>query len=286
MTDRISATHEDWTVEFAPAIGGAVSRLTWRGRDILRPMPATSRAVLDAGCFPMVPFANRIAGARFMFRDQEVVLPIMPDFAPNTLHGHGWLKPWTVVETSEAAVELAFAHDAGDWPWSYESRQSAVFVDGGVRFSLSLTNTGDRDMPGGIGLHPYFPIDGSTRLTLHAASVWALAEKDIPTTLAPVGEVFDWSGGPPLSEAPALDHCYAGWGGVARLTDQDRTTTLRASANAGWAHVFTPEGTGYCCIEPVTHRPDAVNAPKSERSGLAVLAPGETLSMWMEIGVE
>lgn len=286
MTDRISATHEDWTVEFAPAIGGAVSRLTWRGIDVLRPMPETSRQVLDAACFPMVPFANRIAGGRFVFRDQEVVLPIMPDFAPNTLHGHGWLRPWTVVETGVGAVELAFAHEAGDWPWAYESRQSVAFLKGRVWISLSLTNTGDRDMPGGIGLHPYFPIDTSMRLALDAASVWALAEKDIPTTLAPVGEVFDWSGGARLGEAPALDHCYAGWDGGARLSDGDRTTTLRASANAGWAHVFTPEGTGYCCIEPVTHRPDAVNAPAGEHSGLAVLAPGETLSMWMEIGVE
>ena len=282
---RLSVAHGAWEVEFASAVGGAVSRLTWRGRDVLRPMPKTSQDVLDAGCFPMVPFANRIADARFRFRGREVVLPAMPRFSPHTLHGDGWQGPWTVVE-GRAALELAFVHEAGAWPWRYESRQTLAFVGERVRLSLSLTNRSDSDMPAGLGLHPYFPVDAETRLTLKAPSAWALAEHGAPTRLLPAGEVFDWSAGARLADGPALDHCYAGWGGSARLSDEQRTVSVSASTNADWAHVFAPPGEGYCCIEPVTHRPDALNAPPGERSGLAVLAPGEALSMWMEIGVE
>lgn len=283
--DRVSVAHEAWEVEFAPAVGGALSRLTWRGRDILRPIPMASHDVLEAGCFPMVPFANRIANARFSFRGREVALPAMPRFAPHTLHGDGWQRPWTVVE-SGAALELAFVHEADAWPWRYESRQILEFVGERVRLSLSLTNRSDTDMPAGLGLHPYFPTRPDTWLTLDAPSAWALAEDCAPTRLLSASEVFDGSEGARLADGPALDHCYAGWRGAASLSDGHRRVSVRASANADHVHVFAPPGAGYCCIEPVTHRPDALNAPARERSGLAVLAPGETLSMWMEIGVE
>lgn len=273
----------DWRLAFAPDVGGAVASLTWRGREVLRPLPAGSTEVLEAASFPLVPFANRIADARFSFRGREIVLPVMPRFAPNTLHGDGWLNPWTV-EQGNAALTLIYRHEAGAWPWAYEARQTVDFVEDRVRLGLSMTNVGDQDMPAGLGLHPYFPVTPQTRLVLDAPQVWALAEREVPTALFPAAEVFGWAEGPRVLDAPFVDHCYAGWGGTARLVEADRTITITASPGAAWVHVYFP-GEGYCCIEPVTHRPDAVHAPPEEDSGLVALAPGETMSMWMDVAV-
>ena len=240
--------------------------------------------MLESGCFPLVPYANRIANGRFIFGGRNVELGALPAFAPHALHGDGWQKPWDVLDSEVGSIRLIYRHAAGAWPWVYEATQIFAVVDDRLRIDLSLTNASDEPMPAGLGLHPYFPVTGDTRVNLPATGVWALGEDEIPTMLEPVGGVFDWSEGPHVADAPFVDHCYSGWDGRAELTNARIQTTVTASDNARWAHVFAPGG-AFCCIEPVTHRPDAVHAPTDGESGLTVLAPGETLSMWMEIAV-
>src|SRR4051794_38494704 len=53
-----------------PAMGGSVAWLRWRGRELMRPLSEADRLagnVLGVGCFPMLPYANRIAGNAFDF---------------------------------------------------------------------------------------------------------------------------------------------------------------------------------------------------------------------------
>jgi len=272
-----------WRLTLRPEIGGAVSALTRNGVDVLRPMPKNSTRVLDAACFPLTPFANRIGGGSFVFDGQEIVLPVLPAFAPHALHGDGWLSAWSVAARDAASVTLAHRHEADAWPWAYEARQVFTLGDEGLTVDLSMTNRSDMRMPAGLGLHPYFPVTDQTRLRLDAAQVWGGGEDEVPTTLLPASAVFDWSQGSRVAEAQFVDHCYVG-GGAAALTETGWTTTVTASAAAGWRHIFVPGG-DFCCIEPVTHRPDAAHAPESEVSGWTVLAPGETLSMTMQIAV-
>lgn len=275
----------DWTTVLRPDLGGAVASLTWKDRNILRPAPAVATDPLQTACFPLVPYANRIAGGRFAFGGREAALEVLPQFAPNALHGDAWRAPWRTLRSRADGVELVFDHPAGDWPWAYEARQAFCLSPTGLTITLSVRNTDTEPMPAGLGLHPYLPADSHSRLTLEASGVWTVDETLIPTRLAPPAAVQDWSAGPRLGEAAAVDHCYAGWTGRARLAHNDVTTVVSASDEAGWLHVFTPAGAGYACLEPVTHRPDAVNAPAGEASGLRVLAPGETLSLSMTIGL-
>lgn len=275
----------DWTCVLRPDLGGSVASLTWQGRDILRPTPADASDPLQTACFPLVPYANRIAGGRFSFGGREAALEVLPPFAPNALHGDGWLVPWQTLRGGADGAELAFDHPAGAWPWAYEARQAFALSPTGLTITLSIRNTDSGPMPAGLGLHPYFPAGPDSRLTVQATGVWTVDEVLIPRRLAPPAAVQDWSAGPRLGEAAAVDHCYAGWTGPARLSNGDTATLVSASGEAGWLHVFTPAGAGYACLEPVTHRPDAVNAPAGEASGLRVLAPGEALSLSMSIGL-
>ena len=61
----------DWTAEVRPEIGGAIASLRHRGQDVLRMMPAASTNPLDAACFPLAPWCNRIRDARFRFGERE-----------------------------------------------------------------------------------------------------------------------------------------------------------------------------------------------------------------------
>src|SRR3954466_2792870 len=89
-------------LSLGPSIGGAISTFDWQGegrsRPILRPCNTRLENVLDAACFPLVPYVNRIRGGRFSFRGQEV--QIAPNMAgdPSPLHGQGWLNRWRVEE--------------------------------------------------------------------------------------------------------------------------------------------------------------------------------------------
>jgi aldose 1-epimerase len=279
----IELRHGAWRLVLRPAIGGAVSSLTRDGENILRPMPESSTQVLDASCFPLTPWANRIAGGSFVFEGREINLPVLPAFAPHALHGDGWLNAWTVEARDGASATLVHRHAAGAWPWAYEARQVFGVTDDGLTIGLSMINLSDRPMPGGLGLHPYFLVTDTTRLRLEATQVWGGGVDEVPNSLLPAAEVFDWSGDPLVAEAPFVDNCYVG-GGAVVLAGPGRTTTVTASVNAGWRHVYVPGG-DFCCIEPVTHRPDAAHAPEGEASGWTVLAPGEALSMQMKIAV-
>ena len=282
----IERSFGDWRLAVAPDLGGAVARLTWRGRDVLRPLPPGSRDVLSAGCFPLTPYANRIARGRFEWCDRTVQLPVLPQFSPHALHGDGWLSSWSDQSGQGGSIVLTHTNADSDWPWPYEARQTFDLTDDGVRIGLSVTNTGDADMPAGLGLHPYFPTTAETRLVLDAPSVWAGEPGAIPQAIRPAEEVFDWTDGPRVAEAPFVDHCYLGWSGSARLIEPDRIVTITASPNARWAHVYAPPGEDFCCVEPVTHRPDAFNAPANEDSGVVALAPGQILLMAMTLSVE
>ena len=274
-----------WRASLHPDLGGAIARLTVDGRDILRPTADGETDILQVACFPLVPYANRIAEGRFSFGGREVVLPALPQFAPHALHGDGWLSAWEVLDQDGTSARLIYRHTVGAWPWAYEAEQLFALTETGLRVDLLVRNTSDAPMPAGLGLHPYFPVGPDTRLTLAAASVWRAEGSLIPTAQVGTDEVLDWSLGRTVADAPFVDHCYAGWDGVARLDDASRAITVRASANAAWAHVYAP-GEDFCCVEPVTHRPNALHAPAGEASGLAVLHPGESLAMWMEIAVD
>lgn len=273
----------DWRLGLRPEIGGAIASLSRGGVDILRPMPEASTQVLDAACFPLTPYANRIAGGSFVFEGRRIALPVLPAFAPHALHGDGWLSAWMVEARDETSLTLAHRHAPDQWPWAYEARQVFDLTGEGLKVTLSMTNLSAGPMPAGLGLHPYFPVSDKTRLRLDAAQVWGGGEDEVPTTLLEASAVQDWSWGPRVAEAPFVDNCYVG-GGAVVLAEPGRTTTVTASDNAGWRHVYVP-GADFCCIEPVTHRPDAAHAPGGEASGWTVLPPGGTMSMRMEVSV-
>ncbi|NBB62128.1 aldose 1-epimerase [Pseudomonas sp. ODNR1LW] len=285
-------TAGDWCATVAPEQGGAILSLDWRGQAVFRPTPEGAVDILETACFPLVPYANRIADARFNFEGREVRLTALDRFAPHALHGDGWLNAWAVETVSDAHIDMVLDWpgdvdaDGAGWPWRWRARQSIRLSEGGLAVELAVTNTGDTVMPAGLGLHPYFHRTGDSRLSLSATGVWLTDPREIPERLAAPGEVADWSRGLKLAEAPFVDHAYAGWNGVAMIEGDGRRVVLRGGAGAEWAQVYAPVGADFFCVEPVTHRPDVLNALSGERGGLARLLPGEELSLSMTVTAE
>lgn len=276
----------DWRATLAPELGGSVLSLDWRGQPVFRPTPDGTTDILETACFPLVPYANRIADGRFVFEGRSVQLPVLDRFAPHAIHGEGWLRSWTVESQSAdtVAMTLDWAGEPDGWPWPWFARQSVCLSSKGLQIGLSVTNTGEATMPAGLGLHPYFHRYPDSRLTLPAEGIWMTDARQIPERLAPAAEVVDWSNGVDLADIPFVDHAYASWSGEAFLDGGGRCVTLTADAAARWSQVYMPVDADFCCVEPVTHRPDAHHAPAGEDDGLVSLKPGRTLSLTVIIG--
>jgi aldose 1-epimerase len=274
----------------SPPVGGAISRFEWiegaAARPILRECPNPLAKVLDAACFPLVPYVNRIRDGRFRFRGREVRLA--PNMAgdPSPLHGQGWLNPWTVVESDERHAVLSFRHEPGEWPWEYEARQEFALDEAGLSVRLSCRNRTPEPMPCGLGQHPYFPCGPETRLDTQVTHAWTVDEKVLPVEKVPAEGRYDLR--ERLVCGQDLDNGFGGWGGEARMSDPDWPCALRLSSpDARFFQLYSPPTGKIFVAEPVTHANAALNAPEEEwpELGLRVLGPGEAMRLDMRIDV-
>lgn len=280
----------DLRLTLSPSIGGSISSFEWRGRggsrSILRECHSDLEKVLDAACFPLVPYVNRIRDGAFVFRGRMVRLaPNMPG-DPSPLHGQGWLAEWQVEDANERAAILGYRHQPGEWPWSYEAKQEFELDAGGLSLTLTCRNISDELMPCGLGQHPYFPCGAVTLLRTSVETAWVIDDKVLPVEQLPAQGRYDLRDR--LVCGQGLDNGFGGWGGEARLSDPAWPYEIRMSSpDAHFFQLYSPADGEIFVAEPVTHANAALNAPEEEwpALGMRVLEPGDQMSLRMRLDV-
>ena len=278
------------SLELSPSIGGSIFAFEWidesASKPILRKCNKRSENVLDAASFPLVPYVNRVRGGRFTFRGRDVCLrPNMPG-DPSPLHGQGWLNAWQVDESSGSTAVLSFRHDAGEWPWDYEARQTFVLDECGLSLRLACRNLSAESMPCGLGFHPYYPCGPKTRIDTRVTHAWTIDEHVLPVEKVPAEGRYDLHDR--LVCGQGLDNGWGGWGGAARLSDPVWPYALEMSSpEARFFQLYSPTSGGIFVAEPVTHANAALNAPEEQwrEFGMRVLEPGEEMSLDMRLEV-
>lgn len=267
---------------FDPELGGAITSLTRDGEDLLRPTPEQATDVLEAACFPLVPYANRIADGRFTFGGRTAALSRNMAGQVHPLHGDGWRGAWRVEARGEDFAVLAFNPEPTAWPWRYRASQTFRLTPERSTFEVNVLNMADAPGPFGVGFHPYFPNSATARLTARTTGVWRSSDDLLPTELVASAP---WAQGAPVRGEQLVDHCHTGWSGPARidLGPGRPSLELTASPELGWLHVFAPPGEEFFCVEPVSHAPNALNMRDPAAHGVQVLAPGEALKAWMRL---
>lgn len=279
-----------WSAGLLPEAGGLLTGLSRGGIEILRTMPRGSHDPLQSACFPLVPYANRIADGAFVWQGDAVQLS--RNFPPETssIHGMGWQSYWQV--TAQSDFKCALDHSwAGrgprpwqggiaDWPWAYDAQQRIRLGERGLAMTLNLTNRSNVPMPAGLGFHPYFRRRPETRLTFRSNGIWIVGDDQIPTgEIAAPSHFANFAAGAALPAA-MINHCYLQWDGIVRIEDDLGTITL-AAKGAPYLHVYAPADGSALCLEPVSHMPDALN---QDKGGMIALPPGcsASLQMWIE----
>ena len=278
--ERLSLSAGDLRVELLPDVGGSIlrfDRLDGTSRQpLLRGTDASIEDVLDAACFPLVPFANRIRGGRFTCDGRAI------DLAPNMagdaspLHGQGWRAAWRVTEADGAHACLLYRHASDEWPWDYETSQRIELDSGGLTLTLSCTNLSAEPMPCGLGYHPYYPCDADTVLDTTVAAAWTVNAAVLPVDCVPATGCYDLRQRRICGQS--LDNGFDGWGGTAFIRWPAQPAALRLSSpDAARFQLYSPAEGGLFVAEPVQNANAALNAPQEQWPGLgiALLGRGE-----------
>ena len=268
--------------------GGAVVEAWYELVPLLRPYAAEATAafnVLKAGLFPLVPFGNRVAGNAFTFNGRTYRLAANTDGDPHSLHGDGWLGLWSPIACSETRLELAFRHAAtADSPYVYSATEQIAVDDQSFDVALSVINEGERPLPFGLGLHPFFPFTPQTTLKAKASHYWTETAQFLPDRQEALPADLDFNHPRPLP-AHWVNNGFEGWDGKATIRWPERGLALRISGSPEFDRYFVFVSDDrfepgfrrdYFCFEPMTHRADAHHA--ADLGGLRVLVPGEQLS--------
>ncbi len=265
-----------------PKWGGSLSHLRFGGRHVFRPLAAQDGVVrnpIDTGCFPLVPFSNRIAHGRFTFDGRKAALnPNMGDH-PHAIHGQGWLSEWNWARKTDTTGEMLFDHQAAEWPWSYSSCQRLLVLGDSLRHEISVTNKSPHPMPAGIGLHPQFIRTPDCSIQAGTEFVWLTTPDGIPTKKVPVPDEWELSNKRHVSRL-SVDHCFAEWNGWARIEWPETGSAVTISADEPFDHlvVFVPQKEDFFCVEPVSHMPNALNQNDPAAAGVVTLKPKQELA--------
>lgn len=278
----------DLNVEILPKAGGRISAFwsesSGQRTDWFVPQPKSGDAGSGAtawGSFPLVPFSNRIRDGRFTWDGEEHRIAVTEKNAPHAIHGHGRAVSWGIDDVSETHAAISYTYSGQDWPFPYRARQVFDLVDGTLSVAMELENTGKKDMPGGLGQHPYLPWRDGPVLVASFGSIWQAVDGVLPAGPADVPGGLDFSGAEGRELPRGLDTGFGSWSGHALVKWPGAGLRLEIDASETLSHVilFTPEGKPFFCVEPVTHCIDAINLDVQGVAGTGIrsVSPGQKL---------
>ena len=249
----------------------------------------------------LFPFPNRIRNGTWQFEGETYQFDKAPE-SPTTIHGLLLNQPYQVeshiADENGAALVCSlnsqdFPDIARQYPFPFKIEITYTLHGAVLTMGISIKNIGDRNMPMGFGIHPYFSVnltgtaDASQALiTVPAAKYWELDDVLVPTGLQKeVTGTLDLRKGQPFTKLK-LDHVFTDVQlveGVSRCRIENQDTghimVMESDAQFRELVVYTPPGRDAICFEPYTCPTDAINlAARGIPAGVIVLAPNETFA--------
>lgn len=244
-------------VQIAPAAGGRLASLRWRGQEWLHGYSTSNASTIGWGCYPMLPWAGRLRGGVFRFDDHPVELP--RNFDAHAIHGLAFAMPWQVLQLlpGSAMLGLQLPRDRR-WPFGGQARQW-IRTDGDSLLLELEVSAEEFAMPAVIGWHPWL---------LKPESLQFVPERYYPRDAEGIATL-------PLQPAPPppWDDCFLHSGAVT-VERSGQRLQIESDCDHWVIYDGHPKAT---CVEPQTGPPDAFNLmPQRCR-----LSAGTRLRVWM-----
>ncbi|WP_411387206.1 aldose 1-epimerase [Pseudomonas sp. MPB03] len=280
MTQPLLYLEDELTrLTLAPHLGASLVEWTLRssGAPLLRPpAPHALENGLPGklGCFPLIPWSNRIAQGGFDCPGGWLALEANSPNDPFPIHGSAWQQPWQVTEHSaqEALLQLD-----SQTPFAYCASLRIRLSGGQLQMALHVTHMAEQAAWHGLGLHPYFPRTTGTRLQTGASEVWMCDAAKLPTELRGVPSEWDFQQSRLLPDT-LVDNGFGGWDGQCLIQQPDLGYELECRASGSdYFLLYCPVGLDFFCIEPVSHPVNAHHLPG--RPGLRLLEQGQSVAL-------
>lgn len=251
--------------------------------------------------YPLLfPFPNRLPQGNYIFKGAHYQADV--NFKDgNAIHGLVCDRPWSVVESGASPDRGAWVtatFDTRDFPevqrqYPFSCVLTATYTlrKGSLHLSFTAQNVGERDLPMGFGIHPWFPCPftkagkrEACELLIPANKRWELESEDnlLPTGNLPhVGDSeYDFRQPSALGQQ-FLDEVYTdlifdGDWHVSRFRDRASGLELEMKASPVFREfvIYAPLDREIVCLEPYSSTTNAVNLNESgTNAGLIILAP-------------
>ncbi len=221
----------------------------------------------------LFPFPNRIRDGEFSFGGERYKVD-------PSRHGFVRDKAWKILDSGASESEGAWiccGLDANDYaeqilrqfPFPFKLQVTYRLRDGRLEMETTAQNTGEREMPLGFGIHPYFHCTkAQSHIQVPASKRWELADS-LPTgRLLEVAEQYDLRQFQKI-EGLTLDDIYTdviadenGSAGCFLKNDASRMQTIVEFNVQQFPNIviYTPPAPRQAvCIEPMTCPTDAFN---------------------------
>ncbi len=279
--------NERWQVGILPETGSSIAygrvKVDDGWSDVLRPTSESDYGNASlCSSFIMLPWANRIANAKFRFHGHEYQL--REDHPGVAAHGATRHLAWEVERASLDRIVTRFdSRDYPDvnFPFKFSARSEYRLEDDDLQMELTLTNDDDQPFPGGFGHHPYFVRDAANAVQVQLL-VDARFELDNSIVVAPpipLTDYYDFRDLRPLGASP-YDDLYTNRTSqtlYARVVYPNVAVDLLADPMFEQVILYAPEGKPFFALEPQSNVNDGFNLYDRgmEKTGVFVLEPGE-----------
>lgn len=270
MTGTITIGSGSTTARIRPDSGFNCESLTHGGFDYLRWEP--NETPTSGGIPVLFPWPNRIAGATWSWQATTCDLPVTEHDTGASLHGYACHSAWRVLAAGPDRVtgEFLMSRDApaAAWPADAGLRVTYQVEPGRLLATAEVFCPDGRDLPYGLGFHPYLRVPGpfdQWELQVSATRHWPLTDDLVPVGhTEPVDARTDFTRARRLADVH-LDDVLTALPGASRLTRRamlrSPAATVHVSSDPAFREyvLYTPSSRTSVAIEPYTCASDAVH---------------------------
>lgn len=304
MNELVTIENEYLKTEISPLVGGSIFSMQYNLEggwvDVMRPTPRKALAekdVLSFASFNLFPYSNRIEDALLKFKGQEYQLEVTFDDG-HAIHGEAWTRPWKVVEKEKERLLIEFdssEYDDIPWPFPFKAEMEYLLEDNNLKINMSIENTGEQEMPAGMGIHPYFmrKLEGEREkinVKMDTLGIYP-GETQIPSGhWIKTENSLDFTEGNELTTA-FLDSCFRAGDEDIVIKWQESGLEVVMEKDEIFKHtvIYCPaEEKDFFAIEPVTNCNNGFNMAEEgiEDTGTVILEPGDYLKGTVNIKVQ
>jgi aldose 1-epimerase len=301
---KISDESSGEYVSIVPLFGANVNELVLRkGGDLISLLDGNTRIeqFMGSGIFnsaKLLPFPNRVADGRYLFRDKKYQLHVNFPAEGNAIHGLIYDQPFRIsgMKTDETYAEVILSYSWQElcrgYPFLFDVDITCrLQKEEGFFCSTRVHNRGNRPMPFADGWHPFFTFHKAVdelHLQFRAEKLILVDDRLIPTGETKKYDRFHSSA--PIGNI-AFDSCF-------RLADvegkhitgiYDPATDVKillwqdtGPGKYNYLQIYTPPARHSIAIEPMTGNINAFN----NQDGLIILEPGEVFQASYGVRVE